>query len=239
MAESPSSRPIVLLADDDPNFGSIVQRFLAKEEIDCELVPDSATALLALAAKPYHLLIADIDMPGNRGLEMVQKLVEISDRPPVILMTGSPTIATATKSVGLAVFAYLTKPCDADELRRLVHDAIAHGRIRHTVAASERRVRAWAQDLAKIRELVQRGPNSAEGVQSYLSVTVGNLMAAVNEFAEVAELMARNSSQKEKLEKAALVGALHETITVIESTRHLFKSKELGALRRKLEDLVR
>lgn len=229
----------ILVADDDADFGRILKRFLEADGHTCDLVPDGARALEAMAATTYDVLIADIDMPGNRGLELVQTLVDAKERPPVILMTGNPTIATATKSVGLAVFACVTKPFDAAELRRLVRDATASGRIRRAVRASEQRIEVWAQDIARIRELIQHAPDAATGVQSYLAVTLGNLVAAVSDFAEVAEVMSQSSAHKKRLETATLVTALQETISVLENTRQVFKSKELGALRKKLESLVR
>jgi CheY-like chemotaxis protein len=227
------------LADDDAIFSRVMLDFVEKEGYRCEHVPDASAALAALAGERYDLLIADIDMPGNRGLELVQALGAMPDHPPIILMTGSPSIATATKSVGLPVQAYVTKPFTPDELRRVMAEAVAAGRIRRAVRENHQRVRAWADDIGRIKLLLQRGSDMQPGGQSYLALTLANLIASLNNFAEVAEAMAGTEAPKKRLETAALTKALHETIEVLESTRHLFKSKELGALRKKLEELLR
>ncbi len=237
---SHASAPVrILIADDDADFSLVLKRFLEAEGHQTDHVPDGLSAIEALNGTRYDLLIADIDMPGNRGLELVQTLAEAADHPPVILMTGSPTIATATKAVGLAVFAYVTKPVATGELQRLIRAAATHGRIRRSVVESEQRIRLWSQDIARVRELLQRAPDAASGAQSYVGLTLGNLIAAVSDFAEVADLMARSDAHKKQVDSAAMMNALKETISVLENTRHLFKSKELGALRKKLESLVR
>lgn len=154
------------------------------------------------------------------------------------MLTGSPSLETATKSVGLAVHAYLTKPFAAPELRRVIGDAVAQERIRRAIRENHARVTAWAEDIGRIKLLLNRGPDAGPGIQSYLALTLGNLIVSLSDFAEVAEAIAGTEASKKRLEAAALTKALQETIAVLESTRHVFKSKELGALRKKLEDLL-
>lgn len=239
MGTAPQKNVRILVADDDPVFGATLKRVLESDGHACELVADGPSAMEALQRTNFDLLIADIDMPGNRGLEMVQALSGLPERPPIILLTGSPSLATATKSVGLAVFAYLTKPFDVAELRRTIGDALANGRVRRAIIESEHRVRTWSEDMARIRELLQRVPDATLGAQSYLALTLNNLVSALGDFADVAGVMARSDAHRKHVESAALVKALEETISVLESTRHKFKSKELGSLRRKLEELLR
>lgn len=229
----------VLLADDDPMFSRVMLNFIEKEGHGAEHVPDGPAALAALARDKFDLLIADIDMPGNRGLELVHALAEIPERPPVVLLTGSPSIATATKSVGLAVHAYLTKPFDVAELRRIMAEAVAHGRISRAVRENHARITTWAEDIGRIKLVLQRNADAEPGIQSYLALTLGNLIASLSDFAEVTAAMADTNAPKKRVETVALTKALHETIAVLESTRHVFKSKELGALRKKLEELLR
>lgn len=220
-------------------FSRAMRAFVEKEGHQCEHVPDAAAAIATLEREAYDLLIADIDMPGNRGLELVHALAEMPRRPPIILMTGSPSIATATKSVGLPVHAYVTKPFDATELRRTMKEAVTSGRIRRAVHENHERIRAWADDIDRVKLLLQRTADAQPGAQSYLALTLANLIASLNDFAQVAEAIAGSEAPKKRLEAAALTKALHETIEVLEGTRHLFKSKELGALRKKLEELLR
>jgi CheY-like chemotaxis protein len=229
----------VLLADDNLEFSSLAKLSIESDGHACDHVPDAPSAIQALETKAYDLLVADIDMPGNRNLELVQALAKMPDRPPVILITGSPTIETATKSVGLVVFAYVTKPCSSEKLQQLIRDAGAHGRVRRAILEGETRIKSWSEDISRIREVLQRAPDAPVGLQSYLTVTLSNLVAALGDFAEVTDVIARSDPHKRQVESAALVKALQETVGVLENTRHLFKSKELGNLRKKLEELLR
>ena len=228
----------MLLADDDSAFGATMADFLMREGHACEHVPDAAQALEALAVRDFDLLISDIDMPGNRGLELVHAVAVMPDRPSIILVTGRPSIATATKSVGLPIQAYVTKPFEVEDFRRTMRGAVADKRIRRAIAESERRVRAWSEDLERVKRLMQSAPDVQPTGQSYLAMTLGNLIASLGDFAEVAEVLAGSRHQKHGLDSAALTKAVREAIEVLEGTRHLFKSKELAALRKKLEELV-
>lgn len=229
----------ILVADDDPDFVAMLRKFLEREGHHCSDVPDAGQAIAKLTEVRFDLLFADIDMPGNRSLELVEALAGMADRPPVVLLTGSPSMSTAVKSVGLPVMAYVTKPFDPEYLRRLIGEAETNNRVHRAVAGSEERIRGWAADLARIRETMQHPPEVAGGVQSYIVVTLGNLVAAVGDIAEVIDVMSRTGRHQDKIQVASLLTAVRETITVLESTRSVFKSKELGVLRKKLEELVR
>lgn len=229
----------ILVADDDPDFSLGLRRFLEADGHQCEHAGDADQAIAAMRAAHYDLLFADIDMPGNRQLELVQTLAALADRPQIVLITGSPSVVTAAKSVGLPVMAYVTKPADPEDLRRLVGEARANSRVRRAVGESEERIRGTLADLAKIREMMLHPGEAVSGAQSYVSVTLANLAAAVSDLADVVEVMSRSRRQQDQIEAAALLNAVHETITVLESTRTVFKSKELGSLRKKLEELVR
>lgn len=238
MATEAPSDVRILLADDEEHFRITFQRVLEREGYQCVAVPDGDAVRRALAEASFDLLISDIDMPGNRELELVAALAGLPDRPAIVLLTGSPTVTTAARSVGLGVQAYLMKPCDMAQVRTVVGEAVANGRLRRVVFASEERLRTWSDDLARVRSLLQTTPDAAAGVQSYLALTLNNMVASLADFAEATGVAARSHPHKKPLETAALVQALQETIAVLESTRHVFKSKELGALRKKLETLL-
>jgi DNA-binding response OmpR family regulator len=241
MTGPPDSAASILLADDDVEFGGVLRAFLNANSYRCDFVPDAAQALQALGRATYDLLISDIGMPGNDRLELVQRVAALPHAPPVILLTGSPTVETATRAFELPVRAYLTKPPKPEELLRVVRQTVDDGRVTRTVSVSHRRLHDWTQEVSRIQELLQRAPaaNSGAYFESYLNITIMNLVGSLGDFAEVANLVANSHTRKPHLEASALTKALEETIEVLEKTRRNFHSKELGALRRKLEQVLR
>lgn len=238
-AVRPEPEESILIADDDEAFGHVLATLLETAGYRCQCVCDAAGAIAALQRGDFPLLISDIGMPGNDNLELVQTLATMPQRPRIILLTGNPSIPTATKAVGLPVTAYLTKPPDRLELLRLVGEALADSRASRALAASQRRVQSWADDLARVQSLLQRAPESESGryFQAYLTLTLSNLVNAVSDVGRMIEIMETGETPRHR-ENAALITALQEAVIVLEKTRRNFHSKDLAALRKKLELLL-
>jgi DNA-binding NtrC family response regulator len=159
----PVSAESILIADDDEMFAHVLAAFLEKEGYHCECVRDAASVIAALQRRAFPLLISDIGMPGNDNLELVQTLAAMPTRPRIILLTGNPSVPTATKAVGLPATAYLTKPPDRAELLRIIAEALSDGRALRTLTASQQRVQDWADDLGRVQQLLERAPASDSG----------------------------------------------------------------------------
>ena len=90
--------PRVLVVDDEPGVQESL-RMLLKEE--CEVVPagsvDAALALLAEAAP--DLILLDLVMPGRSGFDLFAELSQQAAPPPVIVLSGTRTIATAVEAI--------------------------------------------------------------------------------------------------------------------------------------------
>ena len=83
--------------------------------------------------QPIDLVLADIRMPGINGLELVRQIHEIEPDLPCIVMTGYGGAEQSIEALRAGAFWYLEKPFDQghlDVVRRLVEQAIEHGRLR-------------------------------------------------------------------------------------------------------------
>jgi DNA-binding NtrC family response regulator len=114
----------ILVADDETTFLETTADLLRDEGFECDATADAYMAREMLCQKEYDLLIADIRMPGNLKLELIQGLQEIAAGLPAILVTGYPALDTAILSTRFSVAGYLLKPLDFDELLKLAHEAI-------------------------------------------------------------------------------------------------------------------
>lgn len=231
----------ILIADDDDAFRSATRTFLRRQGYECEAAPDAAKATEMLRTAGFDLLITDIHMPGNVSLELVEKLPEVAAALPVIVLTGHPSVQSAARSVRLQVVAYLVKPCDADELLGIAAQAIANYRAYRAVSANRHRLETWARDLAQIEEVFRKsaGQSPIGPTESYLNLTLGNLLAVLIDLKHFTEALAAQPGKENILERVTLHRALRETIDVLEKTKQSFKSKELGELRHRLEALLK
>ncbi len=240
MVDYKATKGRVLIADDDEAFRTATTAFLRRQGFECEGAKDSTSAIERLRTSDFELLISDINMPGNAGLELVEKLPDVAGALPVILLTGHPSVQSAARSVRLRVAAYLVKPCDAEELLTLSEQAIANYRGYKAVASNRQKIEAWSRDLAQIEEVLRNQPNGAAPatIESFLNTTLSNILSVLVDLKKFTEAVTTPGGQRKVLEQVTLHRALEETIDVLERTKQSFKSKELGELRKRLEALL-
>jgi DNA-binding NtrC family response regulator len=232
------SRGRVLVADDDGPLREGMVSMLQRLGYRCEGAASAAEATARLRAAEFDVLISDINMPGNVGLEFIGTLPEFAAGLPVILLTGRPSVDTAARSVRLPVVAYLTKPPDFDELQRLLDQAIANHRGLRAMRASRDRLRAWEGELGQIEQAMRQSPHDPAGgpLANFLQVSLRQVILMLAELDRATSSLERRSGGG--LEKVDHVAALRRTIEVLERTKQNFKSKDLADLRRQLEQLV-
>lgn len=138
-------RLTVLIVDDEPEILASLRRQLRNESFNLELTKSPFHALERIEAGAIDLVIADIDMPGMSGIELVARVR--ASRPDVIriLLTGDASLSSAVEAINEGeVYRYLQKPWDRKELVQVIHHALAR--------QSELRVLAHADALTDRRE---------------------------------------------------------------------------------------
>jgi excisionase family DNA binding protein len=107
---SGTTRPRVLVVDDEASIRDLLSKTLALAEYDVDVAPDGRSALERMRMYPYDLLIADLKMPGMDGLTVIREAKRYKSDLPVIIITGFSTESSAIEAVNLGVAGYLTKP---------------------------------------------------------------------------------------------------------------------------------
>jgi DNA-binding response OmpR family regulator len=113
---NPRERPTrILVVDDDEPTRTLLRRLLSTEGYEIDEAPDAPTALQRLDQAAADLLLVDVMMPGQDGLDLLAQLRRTSDVP-VILLTAKSN--EADRVVGLRTGAddYVVKPFFTAEL---------------------------------------------------------------------------------------------------------------------------
>jgi HD-like signal output (HDOD) protein/ActR/RegA family two-component response regulator len=114
--------PRVLIAEADPWSRDLLKEVLLSVRCDVrlDLCADGQQALELLAANPYDLVIADWELPGVDGLNVLRNIRQRKRQPPLpfILMSGRADSASVREALPLAPTAYLTKPLNMESLTR-------------------------------------------------------------------------------------------------------------------------
>ncbi|WP_460119175.1 HDOD domain-containing protein [Pseudomonas sp. S2_C03] len=114
--------PRVLIAEADPWSRDLLKEVLLKVRCDArlDLCADGKDALARLAENAYDLVIADWELPGVDGLNVLRGIRQRKRQPPLpfILMSSRSDSASVREALPLAPTAYLTKPLNMDSLTR-------------------------------------------------------------------------------------------------------------------------
>jgi DNA-binding NtrC family response regulator len=115
----------VLVVDDKEMMRDSVGATLQRAGFTVLTAEGGQQALAAVASKRPDAVISDLKMPGMTGIELLEKIREIDDELPVVLMTAFADVATAVQAMKLGAFDYITKPFEGDELLIAVKRAMS------------------------------------------------------------------------------------------------------------------
>lgn len=116
----------VWIVDDDKSIRWVLEKTLSREQIPFKSFASATEALsqLDLGAEPPQVLVSDIRMPGESGLDMLKKVKERFPSLPVIIMTAYSDLDSAVAAFQGGAFEYLPKPFDVDQALELIRRAI-------------------------------------------------------------------------------------------------------------------
>jgi len=114
----------VWIIDDDPAIRYVLDEFFHSQKVPVRTFEDGASLNAALASDSPDLVIADIRLNGESGLELMQSLRQTRPELPVIIMTAYSDLDSAVRAFQGGAFEFLAKPFDLEEVGRLVRKAL-------------------------------------------------------------------------------------------------------------------
>lgn len=143
----------VLVVDDERSIRSVVQRFLHRAGYQTDVAEDAQSALDALDAGDYGVVVSDIMLPGMSGVALLKAIRERAPDLQVVMMTGAPTIDTAAEAIRAGACDYLTKPIGRESL---VHSVGRAARLRYLIEEKKRLDAENREYREHLEELVER-----------------------------------------------------------------------------------
>ncbi|MEW6669001.1 MAG: response regulator [Thermodesulfobacteriota bacterium] len=135
----------ILVVDDEQAVLDVLRRILEPQGYECAFAASAAGARRLLKGQRFDLLISDILMPGESGLELIQS---VADRYPdmcVVVISGADDFQASQAALALGVYGYVVKPFDVKQILITVANALRRQEL-------ERRERAYREDLEKAVE---------------------------------------------------------------------------------------
>ena len=186
-------------------------------------------------------------MPGNADLDLVKRIERLAPGMPVILVTGYPTLPTAVRAVALPVVAYFVKPVGFDELIAPAERAITNYRAVQAVTAARDRLGRWREELTALEASLAaagRGTTAAT-IAGFIDTSLRNVVGTMRDVRNLTDALTESAPDGTACQLLncprhdRLLRAVEDAVVVLESTRNAFKSKQLGDLRRRLEQVLR
>jgi len=115
----------ILIIEDEETLRESLKRVLLKEGYDVQAVDSAEAALPIVAEKWCDLIVTDIILPGQSGLECLKKCREKNPDLVVIIMTAYATIESAVEAIRAGAYEYIVKPIVHDELNAVIKRALA------------------------------------------------------------------------------------------------------------------
>ena len=126
----------VWIVDDDKSIRWVLEKTLSREQTPFKSFSSASEALSQLDAgcEPPQVLVSDIRMPGESGLDLLRRVKERFPTLPVIIMTAYSDLDSAVAAFQGGAFEYLPKPFDVDQALELIRRAIDQSA--HQIGAS-------------------------------------------------------------------------------------------------------
>jgi DNA-binding NtrC family response regulator len=113
-----------LVVDDEESICEVVKEIIETEDIDVDSTSNSLEAIGLVENNIYDIIISDLKMPDMDGLELYEKIKELSPDSAFIIITAYGTIQSAVDAVKRGIYDYIQKPFTPDEVRIPVRRAL-------------------------------------------------------------------------------------------------------------------
>lgn len=142
MNETPTLVPHVLVLDDDPSVRQLVCDYLRDNELRASAAESGSELDAAMARETIDLVVLDLRLPGEDGLQIARRL-RATSAVPILMLTGRAEEADRVMGLELGADDYLTKPFSPRELLARIRALLRRARAQATVADAIARVRAY------------------------------------------------------------------------------------------------
>lgn len=115
----------ILIADDDTAIRTVLNQALGRVGYDVRATGNASTLWRWASSGEGDLVITDVMMPDENGLDLLPRIKKVRPDLPIIVMSAQNTFMTAIKAAERGAYEYLPKPFDLGELTQVVDRALS------------------------------------------------------------------------------------------------------------------
>lgn len=114
----------ILVIDDEKAIRNTLREVLEYEKHEVDLAEDGPSGLELFSENTYDVVLCDIKMQKMDGIEVLQKIMDISSHSPVVMISGHGNIDTAVEAIKKGAYDFLEKPLDLNRLLITIRNAM-------------------------------------------------------------------------------------------------------------------
>ena len=133
----------ILVVDDDPLVRQMIVDYLGDNDIRVTALASGAQIAALMERDTIDLVVLDLRLPGEDGLQIARNLRQNSATLPIIMLTGLKDEADRVMGLELAADDYLTKPFSPRELLARIRALLRRSRAQQSIASDHQKVRAF------------------------------------------------------------------------------------------------
>jgi two-component system, NtrC family, nitrogen regulation response regulator NtrX len=152
----------ILVIDDEKAIRNTLKDVLEYEKYEVDLAEDGASGIKLFQDNSYDVVLCDIKMQKMDGIEVLQKLQEISSLTPVIMISGHGNIDTAVEAIKKGAFDFLEKPLDLNRLLITIRNAkdkstlISQTQVLKSKVSKMYEIVGESEAIGKVKEMIDR-----------------------------------------------------------------------------------
>jgi DNA-binding NtrC family response regulator len=130
--------PRILIIDDEAAIRESLDTLLTLEGFSVSMASDGPTGMELISKNEYDLLLLDLALPGESGIDLLPRIVETQPDLPVIMITAFGTVGNVVDAIRAGAENFVQKPWDNEKLLADIRTAIARHRAEEEVVQLKR-----------------------------------------------------------------------------------------------------
>jgi DNA-binding NtrC family response regulator len=130
--------PRILIIDDETAIRESLDTLLTLEGFSVSMAGDGPSGLELLSRNEYDLLLLDLALPGESGIDLLPRIVEMQPNLPVIMITAYGTVGNVVDAIRAGAENFVQKPWDNEKLLADIRAAVARHRAEEEVVQLKR-----------------------------------------------------------------------------------------------------
>ncbi|MFH1320187.1 MAG: sigma-54 dependent transcriptional regulator [Bacteroidota bacterium] len=145
----------ILVIDDEQSIRKSLREILEYEKFEVDEAADGMEGIALVENEKYDVILCDIKMPKMDGIEVLEKIFEITSDAPVVMISGHGTIDTAVEAIKKGAYDFISKPLDLNRLLITIRNAMGQSSLITETKVLKRKISKTYEMVGESMAIIQ------------------------------------------------------------------------------------